>query len=404
MAGDEWYVAQGTGSMGLFSTEDLRRMAGSGELKPDDMLWKTGMQQWVPARSAKNLFPTQAGPPPLPSEQAAPPPVPPSIPPPLPSPSRAPRPDQPASDGNGVELAEAVPDDEVELAEAVPATGADPRQSRTGATRPRRTHATQAGTAGIPPWAKVGAGLVAAIVAVGILVTLMGGSSGPSGGNASPPAVNPSPPVDPRALSGTWTYSGSGPDGLFYEGEMILNRDGSFALAMSQTTAGGQRVSNSSVGGTWSVNGRDLVLALPDPSVGAPMVKSIVAVDAGSLTVQNVDTGVVSRWLRGSGKARVAPSARQPSPYDGGTGGGRVLEISPSGGQPAGRGRRAPASAVCPACKGTRGLRCFACTGTGFDTLLRETCTVCRGTGIMTACHTCNGTGKKPSVGRPLSY
>lgn len=137
MAGDEWYVAQGTGSMGLFSTEDLRRMAGSGELKPDDMLWKTGMQQWVPARSAKNLFPAQIRPPPLPSEQAVPPPLPPSIPPPLPSPSRAPRPEQPASDGNGVELAEKIPDNEVELAEEVPATGADPRPSRTGATRPR---------------------------------------------------------------------------------------------------------------------------------------------------------------------------------------------------------------------------------------------------------------------------
>lgn len=388
MSGEQWYVGQSGDRKGPFTSEDLRKMAESGELKPSDLIWKQGLEQWVPASSAKNLFPAQIGPPPLPSEEAGPPPLPADAAPPLP------------------------------------------------ASGPRRTHATQAGGAGIPPWAKIAGGVVTAIVVLSVLGRLMVGSPGPSGGKAPPsavdprlpgspgpprrkappPAVNPRlpvssgpsrgnapPAVDPGLLVGAWTYSGSGPDGLFYQGEMVLNADGSFSLNMTQMTAGGQPLDSPAVVGTWSVNGSNLILAPPDPSVGAPMVKSIVTVDAGSLTVQNVDTGVVSRWLRGSGKARVGPSAHQPSLHDGGTGSGGGSGMAQEHG-PSGRGRRAPASAVCPACKGARGLRCLACKGTGFDTLLWETCTVCRGTGIMRVCNTCNGTGKKPSVGRPLSY
>ncbi len=52
-------------------------MASDGRLAPADLIWCEGKTaSWVPARSAKGLFPQQAGPPPLLSQDAGPPPLP----------------------------------------------------------------------------------------------------------------------------------------------------------------------------------------------------------------------------------------------------------------------------------------------------------------------------------------
>ena len=120
MAGDEWYYSKGGERLGPVTTAQLKELAAKGELAPSDLIWKEGMADWIGASKTQNLFPSRT-----------------SIPPPLPLPSRAPRPEQPASDGSGVELAEEIADDEVELAEEALAADADPRPSRTGFTRPR---------------------------------------------------------------------------------------------------------------------------------------------------------------------------------------------------------------------------------------------------------------------------
>jgi hypothetical protein len=80
-----WYYAHGGAQTGPVSFGDLRAAVASGQLSAEDLVWKEGTADWVPAKSVAGLFPTvvPASPPP-----AARPPAPPTRPP---APARAAR-------------------------------------------------------------------------------------------------------------------------------------------------------------------------------------------------------------------------------------------------------------------------------------------------------------------------
>ena len=73
----EWYYAKGDQKQGPITSGQLRSLAGSGELKPTDLVWTEGMKTWQMASSVKGLFPapppispsvTEVKPPPLPDD------------------------------------------------------------------------------------------------------------------------------------------------------------------------------------------------------------------------------------------------------------------------------------------------------------------------------------------------
>ena len=55
MANTEWYYSRGRDRNGPVSAGRLSQLAQSGELLPDDNVWKAGMEGWVPARQIKQL-------------------------------------------------------------------------------------------------------------------------------------------------------------------------------------------------------------------------------------------------------------------------------------------------------------------------------------------------------------
>jgi hypothetical protein len=64
----EWYVTLNGQQTGPLGAEQLKQMAASGQLQPTDMIWKQGMQNWVPAKSLKGLsFGGAPAPAPLPA-------------------------------------------------------------------------------------------------------------------------------------------------------------------------------------------------------------------------------------------------------------------------------------------------------------------------------------------------
>lgn len=69
-----WYYARNGNRYGPVSPEALRQLAQEGGLKPEDLVWREGLDDWVPAARLKGVFPSSApsplSPPPLP--QAAP--------------------------------------------------------------------------------------------------------------------------------------------------------------------------------------------------------------------------------------------------------------------------------------------------------------------------------------------
>ncbi|NQT15619.1 MAG: DUF4339 domain-containing protein [Planctomycetes bacterium] len=71
MASLEWYYAKGNKQHGPVSAAELKKLAEKGELKPGDLVWRGGMEQWIPARSdpaLKRLFPQEVpAPPPKPA-------------------------------------------------------------------------------------------------------------------------------------------------------------------------------------------------------------------------------------------------------------------------------------------------------------------------------------------------
>ena len=67
----KWYYARENKQMGPVSAAELKRLATTGELNPDDRVWRQGMGTWDAARNVPGLFDIIVDPPP--------PPPPPSI-------------------------------------------------------------------------------------------------------------------------------------------------------------------------------------------------------------------------------------------------------------------------------------------------------------------------------------
>ena len=56
MANNEWlYSTNDDDQKGEVSAKELQRLAESGELRPDDLVWKEGMDEWVPANRLKGM-------------------------------------------------------------------------------------------------------------------------------------------------------------------------------------------------------------------------------------------------------------------------------------------------------------------------------------------------------------
>jgi len=52
----EWYYEKSGKQVGPISSSELKAKARAGELLPSDLIWREGMTDWKPARSAKGLF------------------------------------------------------------------------------------------------------------------------------------------------------------------------------------------------------------------------------------------------------------------------------------------------------------------------------------------------------------
>jgi len=62
MAATEWYYTRGSKQFGPVPASELKQLADHGELGPEELVWREGMDQWIPARRVKGLF-GQEGPP-----------------------------------------------------------------------------------------------------------------------------------------------------------------------------------------------------------------------------------------------------------------------------------------------------------------------------------------------------
>ena len=87
---DQWYYNHQGQQFGPVAANEIKRLASSGNLKPDDLVWKAGTTSRRPASQFKGLFSQVASgtPPPIPPDDE-PPPIPPDedplpIPPPIP--------------------------------------------------------------------------------------------------------------------------------------------------------------------------------------------------------------------------------------------------------------------------------------------------------------------------------
>jgi TM2 domain-containing membrane protein YozV len=61
MASD-WYYSHNGERHGPVSSDRLKEMAAAGRLKPDDLVWKEGMDAWAPAAKVKGLLTATAAP------------------------------------------------------------------------------------------------------------------------------------------------------------------------------------------------------------------------------------------------------------------------------------------------------------------------------------------------------
>ena len=81
MSDASWYYAHGEEESGPVSSAELKSLAQSGQLEPEDLVWKDGMDDWVPATEVRGLFSSQESPPPVPdagsarADDSAPPPL-----------------------------------------------------------------------------------------------------------------------------------------------------------------------------------------------------------------------------------------------------------------------------------------------------------------------------------------
>lgn len=53
----EWFYRKGSEKLGPFSAADMRRLAASGDISGDDLVWKTGAPEWVKASRITGLIP-----------------------------------------------------------------------------------------------------------------------------------------------------------------------------------------------------------------------------------------------------------------------------------------------------------------------------------------------------------
>ncbi len=53
--GREWYYAKGGEKYGPVSAAEIRELAATGRLLPDDLIWTEGMEDWVDARRAPGM-------------------------------------------------------------------------------------------------------------------------------------------------------------------------------------------------------------------------------------------------------------------------------------------------------------------------------------------------------------
>ncbi len=65
----DWHYSNGGRQFGPVSESELRGFVASGALRPDDLVWRSGMSGWQAARDFPELFPSDAplGPPPVPT-------------------------------------------------------------------------------------------------------------------------------------------------------------------------------------------------------------------------------------------------------------------------------------------------------------------------------------------------
>lgn len=57
MSDPVWYYARGESEQGPISTAQIKALAAAGALKRDDLVWKEGMPNWLPASDVEDLFP-----------------------------------------------------------------------------------------------------------------------------------------------------------------------------------------------------------------------------------------------------------------------------------------------------------------------------------------------------------
>jgi hypothetical protein len=63
----QWFYGRDGVRHGPVSEDDLRRLAGAGELRAYDLVWRDGMPNWQVAAEVPGLFPQASAPPPIPA-------------------------------------------------------------------------------------------------------------------------------------------------------------------------------------------------------------------------------------------------------------------------------------------------------------------------------------------------
>jgi hypothetical protein len=69
-----WYYARGGAQTGPVSFDELKAAVAAGQLAREDLVWKEGTADWVPAQHVAGLFPASPADPPLSATQPIPPP------------------------------------------------------------------------------------------------------------------------------------------------------------------------------------------------------------------------------------------------------------------------------------------------------------------------------------------
>jgi len=60
MAEIQWYYARNDEPFGPVSATELKQLADSGQIAPDDLLWREGMEAWTTAVNLRGLFSPEA--------------------------------------------------------------------------------------------------------------------------------------------------------------------------------------------------------------------------------------------------------------------------------------------------------------------------------------------------------